>query len=291
MPDLFYQSKIINNKIIITDKFNNKNYSLEELNSLIIKNIIYKAEKQTQTKIKDVVVSIPAHFNQYQRESTLQSIEIAGVKCLRIINEPTAAAISYGLHMHNDVNIFIFDLGGGTLDLSILNIDDGIFEVIATYGDNDIGGELFTRKILEYIINNFKKKNNIKEIEIQIKNKNLLKQKCEFIKKNMNEIDQHLIYIPKFYNDIDLKVTINNNDINSLFNNLFNKIKEYLQNILLMANLRKNDMDYIILVGGATKLKSLQFIIESFFQKKTICNINPDHVVSMGCAIQAFYYK
>ena len=297
LPDLYYKIKQQDDKILLLNKYENKYYTLEELNSLILKNIITKAEEQLECKISDVVVSIPAHFNQYQRESTLVAIQLAQLNCIRIINEPTAAAMAYGLQMHNDINIFVFDLGGGTLDLSILNIDDGVFEVIKTYGDNDIGGELFTRTILEYVLSKFRREYGIDmESKFNQLKLNDLKQQCEVIKTTMNaEKNHHFVemigFCKKNGEAIDLKIELTNDEIDNLFTPIFDKMTKYLEHILLISDMRKNDVDYVILVGGATKLKSLQFLIESFFRKKPICSINPDHVVSMGCAIQGFILK
>merc|ERR1712146_805133 len=124
--------------------YENKNYTLEELNSLILKFIKSKAEKQIDKIIKDVVITIPTHFTQNQRDSVLISCRLSNLNCIRLLNEPTSAALAYGLNNHDDINVLIFDLRGGTFDLSILNIDDGVYEVISTNGDNKLGGEDFT---------------------------------------------------------------------------------------------------------------------------------------------------
>lgn len=292
IPDLNYNIKIENDIIYFFNEFENKFYTIEELNSLILKNIKVKADKQTKQKINDVVITIPAHFNQIQRESVLISSKLAGLNCIRLINEPTAAALSYGMNYHNDVNVLIFDLGGGTLDLSILNIDEGVFEVINTYGDNCLGGEDFTKILVKDCLSKFKEANKYYNLDNSIINKSLsiLRNKCENLKCNI--LDENEINISKFYIDekleFDLKYTITKKEINILFEPLIEKIKFYLEKIMTLSNLNNDDIDYIILVGGSTRLNHIKFNLESFFQKNVICNIDPDQVVSIGASIMGY---
>ena len=168
LSDLNFNCEIKNNKIQILNTIEDKYYTLEELNYLILKYIISKANIQLNTTISDVVITIPAHFNQNQRDSILVSAKLANLNCIRIINEPVAAALAYGLTIHNDVNVLIFDLGGGTLDLSILNIDDGIYDVINTQGDNLLGGEDFTKAIMNDVLIEFKNNNKFYKLDDNI---------------------------------------------------------------------------------------------------------------------------
>ena len=289
IKDLNYNITIENDQILFKNEFEDKNYTIEELNSLILIKIKEYATKQLKQNISKVVITIPAHFDQIQRESVLISAKIAGLDCIRLINEPTAAAMSYGLNYHDDKNLLIFDLGGGTLDLSILNIDEGLFEVIGTHGDNCLGGEDFTKLLVKDAIGKFNEKNKFYNIDQNILNQNVneLRNKCEELKKNLGAKNQ--FSISNFYNDgninIDLNYEVSENELTDLFNPLYEKIISYLDKILLLTNLSKTELDYIILVGGATKSKEIKFVIESYFKKETLCNINPDLVVSIGAGI------
>jgi molecular chaperone DnaK (HSP70) len=292
LSDLNFNCEIKNDKIQVFNKNENKYYVLEELNALILKFIINKANKQLNEKIKDVVITIPAHFNQIQRDSILISAKLADLNCIRIINEPVAAALAYGLTLHNDVNILIFDLGGGTLDLSILNIDDGLHEVISTQGDNLLGGEDFTKAILNDVLLEFKNENKFYKIDDNIIKKKIpeLVDLCEKFKCNM--IDK--IEILEFYEDDDNNISLNltynkkRNEISSLFNNLIERITNHINIILSSANTDISKIDYITLVGGSTKLIEIKNFINGFFKKEPICNLDPDLVVSIGAAIQGY---
>lgn len=290
IKDLNFNTNIEDDKILFFNPFEEKFYTIEELNSLILIRIKDFANKQLKTNVSKVVITIPAHFNQIQRESILVSAKLAGLNCIRLVNEPTAAAMSYGLNYHNDVNILIFDLGGGTFDLSILNIDEGFFEVLGTHGDNCLGGEDFTKVLVRDAINKFNSINKFYNIDQNILSKNisLLRNKCEELKvKGMNSFE-----IKDYYDDgkikLDLKYQVNESEIKNLFNPLFEKITSYLDNILLLTNMSKQDLDHIILVGGATKSKDIKFVVESYFKKETLCNISPDLVVSIGAGILGF---
>jgi molecular chaperone DnaK (HSP70) len=292
LSDLNFNCEINNNKIQILNSFEDKYYTLEELNSLILKFIISKANKQLNTLIKDVVITIPAHFNQIQRESILISAQLANLNCIRIINEPTAAALAYGLTMHKDTNVLIFDLGGGTLDLSILNIDDGIYDVINTQGDNLLGGEDFTKAIINDVLTNFKNDNKFYKLDDNIIKNKLpeLTHLCEKFKCNL--IDK--IYIDNFYQDDINNISINlsykkkRNEISTLFNNLLERINNHINIILSSGNIALSEIDYIILVGGSTKLIEIRHFIKTIFKNDPICNLDPDLVVSIGAAIQGY---
>ena len=236
ISDLNTNVNIKNEELNFYNSFENKYYTIEELNSLILKRIKYKAEKQLNSDIKDVVITIPAHFDQIQRESILVSSKLANLNCIRLINEPTAAAMSYGLNYHNDVNLLIFDLGGGTFDLSILNIDEGLYEVINTYGDNCLGGEDFTKILMKDAISKFREKNKYYKLENIYINKNisLLREKCENLKCNLE--NNNNFSIENFYYDLekDIKISldysITNIEVEILFKPLLDKINIYLDN-------------------------------------------------------------
>ena len=271
--------------IYIYNNYEQKYYSLEELNYLILNNIRIKAENQLNKKIKDIVITIPAHFNQHQKESINKSIKLANLNCLRMITEPTASSLAYGLNIYNDINIFVIDIGGGTMDLSILNIDNGVFDVLATNGDNNFGGELFTNLILELI-----------KTKTEYNNINYLYNQAEKLKKNLKQIN----YIKINNNNINNNNNNNNKfnfleikkkEIDDIFLKLFIKIKELIFKTLKLANLEINEIDNILLVGGFTKYNLLKVEIEKLFNKKINTNIDPDLIVSYGASIQGYILK
>ena len=292
LSDLNFNCEIIENKIQIFNKFEDKYYTLEELNSLILKFIVNKANKQLKENIQNIVITIPAHFNQIQRDSILLSSQLANLNCLRIINEPTAAALAYGLTIHNDVNVLIFDLGGGTLDLSILNIDEGLYDVINTQGDNLLGGEDFTKAIINDVLIEFKTENKFYKLDDNIIKKKFaeLNNLCERFKCNL--LDE--IQINNFYEDLENNINLNlkykkkRNEVSNLFNPLLDRINKHLNLIISSSNLSLNEINYIVLVGGSTKLLEIRNYISNYFKKEPICNIDPDLVVSIGAAIQGY---
>ena len=211
-----------------------------------------------------------------------------------MINEPTAASLAYGLNIHNDVNILVFDLGGGTLDLSMLNIDDGIYEVLSTQGDNLLGGEDFTKLIYEDVILEFKENygslfdfSNLLDTRILD-----LKSECEKFKCNI--IDK--IFIKDFYVDGEIKLDLvyskKRDEISNLFEKLFDRIESHLSTIISSSNLKNNEIDYLVMVGGSTKMIEINnFIKINFSKSKIVSNIDPDLVVSIGAAIQGYILK
>lgn len=293
LSDLNFNYKIIDNKIKIYNKYEDKFYFLEELNSLILKFIVNKANKQLNINITDIVITIPTHFNEIQRNSVLLSIKLAKLNCIRMINEPTAASLAYGLNIHNDVNILVFDLGGGTLDLSMLNIDDGIYEVLSTQGDNLLGGEDFTKLILEDVILEFKEKYGSFEFSNLIE-KNMLDLKSECEKFKCNMIDK--IFIKDFYIDGEIKLDLvyskKRDEICNLFKKLFDRIESHLSTVISSSNLKNDEIDYLVMVGGSTKMIEINnFIKINFSNSKIVSNIDPDLVVSIGAAIQGYILK
>ena len=297
LSDLNFDYNIIENKIKIYNKYEKKFYILEELNSLILKHIVNKANLQLNVNIKDIVITIPAHFNQIQRNSIILSTKLAKLNCLRIINEPTAASLAYGLNLHHDVNILVFDLGGGTLDLSILNIDDGIYEVLSTQGDNLLGGEDFTKIILNDVLSEFKKKYDpLFNLNNDIIEKKMLDLRLECEKFKCNIIDN--IIVKEFYFDEKKKITLDliyskkRNKIFNIFNKLFDRIDKHLSTIISTSNLKNEEIDYIVMVGGSTKMIEINnFIKLNFSSNKIVSNLDPDLVVSFGAAIQGYILK
>ena len=295
LSDLNFDYKIYENKVKIFNKYENKFYFLEELNALILKFIVENANIQLDQNITNIVITIPAHFNEIQRNSIIISTKLANLNCLRIINEPTAASLAYGLNIHDDVNILVFDLGGGTFDLSILNIDCGIYEVLSTNGDNLLGGEDFTNILLDDVLMEFRKKyDSIYELKNNIIEKNIsdLKYECEKFKCNI--IDN--IYIRNFYVDKDINLDLvyrkNRNELFNIFKKLFNRIESHLETVISSSNLKNEEIDYVVMVGGGTKMIEVSNFIKLYFSNnRVVFNLDPDLVVSIGAAIQGFILK
>lgn len=292
LSDLHFDCQIMDNQILFNNKFENKNYTLEELNGLILRKIKLNAEEQLNIPIKKVVVTVPAHFDQIQRNSVITSCKLAKLDCIRLINEPTAAALAYGLQFHDDVNILVFDIGGGTTDISILNIDDGIFEVLSTYGDNFLGGENFTKIIQYSALEQFRENNKLYKLNEQIIKDNLYKLYDYSNKFKCKKIDK--ININNFYEDknnnilLDLNYNIKRNEISFLFNNLLKKLENYINITLASAELNKDDIDFIILVGGCSKLDEIKMLLKQYFNKDLVYNIDQELVVAIGAGIQGF---
>tara|TARA_B110000037_G_C17112282_1_gene502361 strand:- start:772 stop:2487 length:1716 start_codon:yes stop_codon:yes gene_type:complete len=269
---------IKNNKLCFYNKFDNIYYSLEKLNSLILNKIINNAEIQLQCKINKIILSVPAHFNSNQRKSILESINLSNLNCLRIINEPTAASIAYNLQFHNDKNILVFDLGAGTMDISIINIDDGLFEILNTYGNNNIGGELFTNIIYNHILK-LLKNNDVLDEFIQT-NEHNIKNACENLKINLT---QHNTFN---FDNYTFNFTIE--QINNLFKNTIQNIINQIKFTINEIDLQINDIDHILLVGGSSKLQIINSEITKLFNKSVISTVNPYYVVSYGLSKYGF---
>ena len=290
--DLNYDYKLEENNIYFYNKYEDKNYTIEELNALILKNIIKHANKQFNYDFKDVVITIPAHFSQNQRESIDISAKIAKLNCVRIINEPVAASLAYGLIYHNDINLLAFDLGGGTFDLSLVNIDDGIYEVIHTYGDNFLGGEDFTNLILKDVIRHFKDTNKFYKINDNIIKSNIveLKRICENFKcgKIKNVKFENFYYDNENNIRLDIEYNKNRSELKELFAPLLDKIKTYIDLLINESNMSIDDINYIVMVGGSSNLIEIKELLHNYFRKELLNNINPELVVSIGAAIQGF---
>ena len=286
--DLKFDYIIEDNIISVYNECENKYYTLEELNSLIIKKIVLNAEKQFNTSIKDVILTIPAYFDQIKRDSLLLSTKLAQVNCIKIINEPTAASIAYSLNYYNDIIILVFDFGGGTLDLSLVNIDENVIEVLNTQGDNYLGGEDFTKLIIDDVINEFENKNNIKfKNLIRIEKMKEIYKICDDFKCNL--IDE--ININEFYGKINLRYSKKRNNISNLFLHLLEKVTNNLDIIFKSSEINKTDVDHIVLVGGSSKLIEINYLLKNYFNKELINNIDSNLVVVIGASIYGYQLK
>ena len=285
--------KIINNnnkpEIQVKYKNENKQFKPEEVSSMVLGYMKEQAENYLGETVTDVVVTVPAYFNDSQRQATKDAGQIAGLNVLRIINEPTAAAIAYGLDNKADEeqNVLIFDMGGGTFDVSILTIEDGIFEVKATAGDTHLGGEDFDNLLVQYFAMEFKRKNKLDLMESK-KSVRRLKTACERAKRTLSSAQTASIELDSLYEGIDFFTNISRAKFESLCMHLFQKAMDPVQKCLRDSKISKNNINEIVLVGGSTRIPKVQSLLSDAFNGKKLCNsINPDEAVAYGASVQA----
>ncbi len=264
-----------------------KSLSPEEISAMILTKMKEIAENYLGREVKHAVITVPAYFNDQQRQATKDAGLISGLEVLRIINEPTAAAIAYGMDKKaGEKNIIVFDLGGGTFDVSLLTIDNGVFEVVATSGDTHLGGEDFDQRLTEHFVKVFKKKNN-KDIKEDPRAMQKLKGEVEKAKRDLSSVHQTKITIENLIDGLDFSETITRARFEELCNDLFKKTLQPVQQVLDDAGMKKTDIDEVVLVGGSTRIPKVQQLIKDFFNgKEPNRGINPDEAVAYGAAVQ-----
>ena len=265
-----------------------KQLSPEEISAMILVKMKEVAEAYLGREVKYAVVTVPAYFNDAQRTATKDAGMIAGLDVLRIINEPTAAAIAYGMDKKSgEKNIVVFDLGGGTFDVSLLTIDNGVFEVVATAGDTHLGGEDFDQRLTEHFVKIFKKKNNGIDIKKDARAFQKLRSEVEKAKRDLSSVHQVKITIEGLIDGIDLSETITRARFEELCADLFKKTLDPVSQVLDDAGMKKSEIDEVVLVGGSTRIPKVQQLIKDFFNgKEPNRGINPDEAVAYGAAVQ-----
>jgi heat shock protein 1/8 len=265
-----------------------KVYSAEEISSMILVKMKEIAESYLGHDVKKAVITVPAYFNDAQRQATKDAGLIAGLDVLRILNEPTAAALAYGLdkNLKSEKNVLIFDLGGGTFDVSILCIDEGVFEVKSTGGDTHLGGEDFDSRIVEYCIKDFNKKNNT-DISSNSKAVRRLRTACEKAKRTLSNSTNAVIDLDSLHDGIDYNITLTRARFENICSDLFTKCMKTVDNVLSDSKLSKSEIHDIVLVGGSTRIPKIQEMLIKHFNGKELCkNVHPDEAVAHGAAVQ-----
>lgn len=272
-------------------KMKNRLYSLPEISAMILGELRQVAEDYMGEPIHQAIITVPAYFNDSQRQATKDAGKIAGLDVLRIINEPTAAAIAYGTQNNKRQTIAVFDLGGGTFDISILSIDDGIFHVLSTTGDTYLGGEDFDNRIIEHLVLKFAKEHAIDLREDPMAMQRLKiaaeKAKCELSEAMQTDIALPFIQTTPDGEALHLNETLTRDEFENLVIDLVKRALKICQVALIDANVTQDDIDEVVLVGGMTRMPLVQMAVAEFFQTQPAKNINPDEVVAMGAAIQA----
>ena len=271
-----------------------KQYSPAEISSFILANIKKAAEEYLGEKVTDAVITVPAYFSDSQRQATKDAGKIAGLNVLRIINEPTAASLAYGLDKKNDEKIVVFDLGGGTFDVSILEIGDGVFEVKATNGDTHLGGEDFDLRLVDFLADEFKKEQGI-DLRGDKMALQRLKEAAEKAKIELSASMETEINLPFITADANgpkhLAIKITRTKLENLVGDLLEKLDGPCRTALKDAGLSNSDINEIILVGGMTRMPAVQQRVKDIFGKEPNKGVNPDEVVAMGAAIQGAVLK
>ena len=276
-------------KIKVNYKGEDKEFTPEEISAMVLTKMKQTAELYLGHPVKNAVITVPAYFNDSQRQATKDAGVIAGLNVLRIINEPTAAAIAYGLDKINDTqrNILIFDFGGGTHDVSLLSLEDGVFEVKATAGDTHLGGEDIDTRIVNYVLEEFKKKHKV-DLSENKKALRRIRTAAERAKRSLSGQTQANIEIDSLHEGNDFSVNLTRAKFESLCSDIFLKTLEPVDRVLKDSKISKGEINDIVLVGGSTRIPKVQELLTNFFNGKELCRkINPDEAIAYGAAVQA----
>ena len=277
--------------IEVAYKGERKEFSAEEISSMVLIKMKETAEAYLGKEVKNAVITVPAYFNDSQRQATKDAGAISGLNVLRIINEPTAAAIAYGLDKTGtstgEKNVLIFDLGGGTFDVSVLSIEDGVFEVKATAGDTHLGGEDFDNRMVDFFLQEFKRKFK-KDITSNNRAMRRLRTACERAKRTLSSSTNAQIEIDSLFEGIDFNSTITRARFEDINMDYFRKCMEPVEKVMKDAGFSKSQISDIVLVGGSTRIPKIQQMLSEYFGGKTLCKtINPDEAVAYGATVQS----
>ena len=266
-----------------------KDYTPQEISAMILQKLKQDAESYLGEKVTQAVITVPAYFTDSQRQATKDAGRIAGLEVLRIINEPTAASLAYGLDKENNQKILVYDLGGGTFDVSILEIGDGVFEVLATAGNNRLGGDDFDQRLMEYVASDFKRNTGIDLMQDRTATQRL-KEAAEKAKIELSGVTTTNINLPYIAMDAsgakNIDMTITRAKFNELISDLVDKTKACVQKAMQDAGLTNSQIDKVILVGGSSRIPCVQEMVRTITGKEPFKGINPDECVAIGAAIQ-----
>ncbi|KAL2456727.1 Heat shock 70 kDa protein 7 [Abeliophyllum distichum] len=298
MNEVDEESKQVSYKVVKDENGNvklecpaiGKQFAAEEISAQILRKLVGDASKFLNDKVTKAVITVPAYFNDSQRTATKDAGRIAGLDVLRIINEPTAASLAYGFEKKNNETILVFDLGGGTFDVSVLEVGDGVFEVLSTSGDTHLGGDDFDKRIVDWLADNFKKDEGID----LLKDKQALQRLTESAEKakiELSSLTQTNISLPFITATADgpkhIDTTLTRAKFEELCSDLLDRLKTPVQNALRDAKLSFKDIDEVILVGGSTRIPAVQELVRKLTGKEPNVTVNPDEVVALGAAVQA----
>ncbi|MBD2345710.1 molecular chaperone DnaK [Anabaena subtropica] len=267
-----------------------KQFAPEEISAKVLRKLVEDASKYLGETVTQAVITVPAYFNDSQRQATKDAGKIAGIEVLRIINEPTAASLAYGFDKKSNETILVFDLGGGTFDVSVLEVGDGVFEVLATSGDTHLGGDDFDKKIVDYLAEQFRKAEGI-DLRKDRQALQRLTEAAEKAKIELSSVTQAEINLPFITATQDgpkhLDTTLTRAKFEELCSDLIDRSRVPVEQALRDAKLTKNDIDEVVLVGGSTRIPAVQQLVKNLLGKDPNQTVNPDEVVAVGAAIQA----
>lgn len=285
-----YKIEDIEGKIRLKCPNLNKNFAAEEISAQVLRKLVNDANKYLGEKVEQAVITVPAYFNDSQRQATKDAGKIAGLEVLRIINEPTAASLAYGLDKKNNETILVFDLGGGTFDVSILEVGDGVFEVLATSGDTRLGGDDFDDKIVTWLLSEFEKgeSTNLRNDSQALQRLTEAAEKAKIELSNLSQTEINLPFITATAEGAKhIEQTLTCAKFESLCSDLIDRCRIPVENALKDAKLQPNQIDEVVLVGGSTRIPAVKKLVAKLLGREPNETVNPDEVVAVGAAIQA----